>query len=99
MDAGEAINSTMAAAGFGNLISDVAGLGLGEVIENLAKRTGLTAPKLTPEQIELPRTRFIKGVSGAVGISIGARGIVGCERALVTRVCHGEAAGRCGKVH
>lgn len=63
--------TTLAAAGFGNLISDVAGIGLGEMIEARAAAMGFSAPKLAPEQFELSRTRFVKGVSGAVGISIG----------------------------
>lgn len=63
--------TTMAAAGFGNLISDVVGLGLGEMIEARAAATGLSAPKLSAAQFELGRTRAVKGVSGAVGISVG----------------------------
>lgn len=39
--------STMAAAALGNTISDVAGVGLGGVIENLATRLGLPPSKLS----------------------------------------------------
>jgi hypothetical protein len=63
--------TTMAAAGFGNLISDVAGLGLGNAIESGAKATGFTAPNLSAAQRELPRTRAVKGAAGALGISVG----------------------------
>ena len=62
--------STLAAAGLGNLISDVVGISLGEVIEAWTARW-FTAPPLAPEQLNMPRTRFIKGSANAIGISIG----------------------------
>ena len=60
----------MAAAGIGNLISDVVGISLGEVIEAGVARI-LTAPPLSHEQLNLRFTRIVKGSSNAVGISIG----------------------------
>ena len=46
--------STMAAAGIGNLISDVVGVSMGEVIESFcATRLGLRAPALTEAQLDL----------------------------------------------
>jgi len=62
--------STLAAAGLGNLISDVVGISLGEVIEAWTARL-ITTPPLAPEQLNLPRTRFLKASANAVGISIG----------------------------
>ena len=64
--------STLAAAGIGNLISDVVGLSLGEVIEvAVAKR--IRAPRLSPEQLDLRVTRFVKGGASLLGITVRAR--------------------------
>eukprot|EP00041_Stephanoeca_diplocostata_P008380 m.124517 g.124517 ORF g.124517 m.124517 type:complete len:312 (+) comp17295_c1_seq1:337-1272(+) len=63
--------STLAAAGLGNLVSDVVGLGAGGVIESAAARTGIVAPNLSRAQ---QATRAIKGVTmlgSIVGISLG----------------------------
>ena len=62
--------STMAAAGFGNLISDVVGISLGEVIEAQVAKV-LTAPPLSFEQLQLRTTRLVKGSANAMGITIG----------------------------
>ena len=62
--------STMAAAGFGNLISDVVGISLGEVIEAGVAKV-LSAPPLTYEQLQLRTTRLVKGSANAIGITIG----------------------------
>ena len=62
--------STLAAAGIGNLISDVVGISLGEAIEAGMSRV-LTAPKLSPEQLDLRRTRLVKYGANALGISVG----------------------------
>ena len=62
--------STLAAAGIGNLISDVVGISLGEVIEANVARF-VEAPKLTAEQMELRATRLVKGSANVLGISLG----------------------------
>lgn len=43
--------SSMAAAALGNTFSDIAGLGLGNVVEDMCARLGLPNPKLTAEQV------------------------------------------------
>merc|ERR1719422_1664608 len=43
--------STLAAAGLGNLISDVVGLGAGGIIEAGAAKMGFEAPALTASQL------------------------------------------------
>ncbi|XP_078741621.1 transmembrane protein 65, partial [Lampetra fluviatilis] len=49
--------STMAAAAMGNLVSDLAGLGLAGYVEALAGRFGLPVPNLTPKQADAWQTR------------------------------------------
>ena len=63
--------STLAAAGLGNLISDVAGIGIGEMIEVGVANLGLTAPPLTAAQSALAVTRFTKAGANVFGISLG----------------------------
>jgi len=63
--------STLAAAGFGNLISDVMGVGLGDAIESVAQRMGFRAPALTPYQLDLLITRRVKMVASAIGVAVG----------------------------
>lgn len=49
----------MAAAGFGNTISDVLGLGLAHYVERFCEFLGLRPPKLTQEQMELRTSRRV----------------------------------------
>jgi len=63
--------STLAAAGLGNLISDVCGIGLGEVVENWSRKLGLNDPRLTREQLEMRKTRWVKSLACILGISLG----------------------------
>jgi hypothetical protein len=42
--------STMAAAGLGNLLSDIAGVGFSNKIENMAEKMGFKTPELTKAQ-------------------------------------------------
>lgn len=63
--------STMAAAALGNLVSDVAGIGLGDLIEAGAARLGISIPAMAQETRNLLSTRMVKGASGVIGISIG----------------------------
>lgn len=64
--------STMAAAGLGNLFSDVAGLGLADTIETMLKRAGVgKGPALTREQRRLPVIRRAKLLGSMMGVSVG----------------------------
>ena len=63
--------STMAAAGFGNLASDVVGLGLSNTIEAMASRIGIPESGLTPEQLVLPQSRRVMASASILGISLG----------------------------
>lgn len=49
--------STMAAAGLGNTISDVLGIGSAFYIERGAEKLGVKPPKLTSLQLELKSSR------------------------------------------
>ncbi|KAG8570142.1 hypothetical protein GDO81_011113 [Engystomops pustulosus] len=49
--------STMAAAALGNLVSDLAGLGLAGYVEAISSRLGLPIPDLTPKQADMWQTR------------------------------------------
>lgn len=51
--------STMAAAGLGNTISDVLGLGLAHYVERFCEFLGLRPPKLTQDQMELRSSRRV----------------------------------------
>lgn len=61
----------MAAAGLGNAISDVAGIGSAWYVETLANKIGVAYPKLTPAQTDMMRTRLSVQIGRAVGILIG----------------------------
>lgn len=63
--------STLAAAGFGNMISDVVGVGLGDAIDSLSLRMGFRAPALTADQLELVITRRVKALASALGVAFG----------------------------
>lgn len=62
-----------AAAGLGNMLSDVVGIGVGDVIERYSSailgRRAVAA--LTTEQMELNVCRVVKTWASVVGISIG----------------------------
>lgn len=49
----------MAAAGLGNTISDVLGLGLAHYVERFCEFLGLRPPRLTQEQMELKSSRRV----------------------------------------
>lgn len=63
--------SVMAAAGLGNLVSDVAGIGMSRWIESLAGQMGLPDPKLSRAQKRLPACRWVLVAGSVVGISVG----------------------------
>lgn len=63
--------STLAAAGFGNLISDIFGLAFGDVVEKWARRLGVKDPKLTVKQMGLRQTKRIQLIASSLGITVG----------------------------
>ncbi|XP_038581587.1 transmembrane protein 65 [Micropterus salmoides] len=63
--------STMAAAALGNLVSDLAGLGLAGYVEALASKLGMQVPDLTPKQVDMWQTRLSSHMGKAIGVSIG----------------------------
>eukprot|EP00041_Stephanoeca_diplocostata_P008282 m.120859 g.120859 ORF g.120859 m.120859 type:complete len:323 (-) comp17256_c0_seq1:117-1085(-) len=63
--------STLAAAGLGNLVSDVAGLGLSSTIENTASKVGIPCPNLSSEQLRTSSARLAMLMASIIGISIG----------------------------
>lgn len=63
--------STMAAAALGNLVSDLAGLGLAGYVEALAVRFGMPIPDLTPKQVDMWQTRVSSHLGKAIGVTIG----------------------------
>ncbi|XP_017334569.1 transmembrane protein 65 [Ictalurus punctatus] len=63
--------STMAAAALGNLVSDLAGLGLAGYVEALACRLGMQIPDLSPKQADMWQTRVSSQMGKAIGVGIG----------------------------
>merc|ERR1712004_330414 len=63
--------STMAAAGLGNLVSDVIGVGTAGYVEVLASKIGIVSPDITPEQADAWQTRWMIALGRGVGISVG----------------------------
>ncbi|CAB1454133.1 unnamed protein product [Pleuronectes platessa] len=63
--------STMAAAALGNLVSDLAGLGLAGYVEALATRLGMQVPDMTPKQADMWQTRVSSHMGKAIGVTIG----------------------------
>ncbi|KAK0399381.1 hypothetical protein QR680_003017 [Steinernema hermaphroditum] len=63
--------STMAAAALGNIISDVAGVGLAHYVESLVSQAGIKHPVLTSEQLESSQSRYTVNIARAIGLTIG----------------------------
>ena len=63
--------STMAAAGLGNALSDVAGVGSAYYVERIADKVGVKSPKLSLVQLQMPRTRWATQIGRAIGVLIG----------------------------
>jgi hypothetical protein len=63
--------STLCAAALGNIISDVAGVGLGTVIEDFCARLGIPQPNLTQAQRQLRSVRFTNQFGCAFGLIVG----------------------------
>ncbi|KAL7984079.1 hypothetical protein Chor_002649 [Crotalus horridus] len=59
------------AAALGNLVSDLAGLGLAGYVEAMASRLGLSIPDLTPKQADMWQTRLSAHLGKAIGVTIG----------------------------
>uniref|UniRef100_A0A8K9VB28 Transmembrane protein 65 n=1 Tax=Oncorhynchus mykiss TaxID=8022 RepID=A0A8K9VB28_ONCMY len=63
---------SVTAAALGNLVSDLAGLGLAGYVEILASRLGMQVPDLTPKQADMWQTRVSSyPCSKSIGVTIG----------------------------
>ena len=63
--------STMAAAGLGNAISDVAGIGSAWYVERLTSKLGIPQPDLSPSQLTSRPTTWAINIGRAIGVAIG----------------------------
>jgi len=61
----------MAAAGLGNALSDVAGIGSAWYVEKLAARVGIRHPNLSKAQIGMKSTKVATQLGRVIGIVIG----------------------------
>lgn len=61
----------MAAAGLGNLVSDVAGIGSAWYVETVAARIGVQYPKITSTQADMLSTRLTVQFGRVFGIVVG----------------------------
>lgn len=69
---GVALNiSTMCAAALGNIVSDLAGVMFGTVIEDFCAKIGLPTPKITEAQRTLRSVRYAGQLGCAIGLTIG----------------------------
>ncbi len=75
--------STLAAAGFGNLISDVVGVVSGQSIEAGVARMGVHAPQLSAAQNALRVTQLTKVTAGSIGVAVGC--LIGMAPLMVIR--------------
>lgn len=63
--------STLTAAGFGQIVSDVAGFTSGGIVDASVARLNLPHHNLTPQQMDLKVTRIYTTVGGCIGVVIG----------------------------
>ena len=63
--------STMAAAGLGNLVSDVSGVWAGSSIEKASRAMGFKLPQLSEWQMQHKSTKRYENFGSALGVSIG----------------------------
>ncbi|XP_014362253.2 uncharacterized protein LOC106713872 [Papilio machaon] len=63
--------STMAAAALGNTFSDVIGIGSSYYVERGAALLGLSAPALSPVQLDMPVSRRFANMGRVLGITLG----------------------------
>jgi len=61
----------MAAAALGNMVSDMAGIGLAGYVEVLASGLGIEEPHLTGQQLMMKSTRLANYGGRALGICLG----------------------------
>ncbi|CAJ0580044.1 unnamed protein product, partial [Mesorhabditis spiculigera] len=63
--------STMAAAAIGNIVSDVAGVGLAHYVEAFVGKFGVKQPVLSAEQLESNKARWTTNMARAFGLTVG----------------------------
>lgn len=63
--------STLAAAGLGNTVSDVAGVWCGDAVEGAAAKLNLPMHGLSTAQLGLKTTRLYRTIGGSIGIVVG----------------------------
>ncbi|XP_035658773.1 transmembrane protein 65-like [Branchiostoma floridae] len=63
--------STLAAAGLGNLLSDLFGLGAASYVEVLALKVGLPSPELTPQQLDMSSSKWAANLGRVFGVTVG----------------------------
>ncbi|XP_026295164.1 uncharacterized protein LOC551215 isoform X1 [Apis mellifera] len=63
--------STMTAAALGNTISDIIGIGSVDYVERFAQSVGFKAPKLTPMQLNLRKTKAAANMGRVIGVTVG----------------------------
>jgi len=63
--------STLFAAALGNIVSDVGGVGLGGIIEDLGNKCGMKHHGMTHPQLSLRISLLVKYVGIALGVTIG----------------------------
>ncbi|XP_019638788.1 PREDICTED: transmembrane protein 65-like [Branchiostoma belcheri] len=63
--------STLAAAGLGNLLSDLFGLGAASYVEVLALKVGLPSPELTPQQLDMSSSKWASNLGRVFGVTVG----------------------------
>lgn len=61
----------MAAAGLGNTISDVAGIGSAWYVESMTSKLGVPQPNLDPRQLALSSCRWAINIGRCFGVTIG----------------------------
>ena len=61
----------MAAAGLGNALSDVAGIGSAWYVERLAARVGVMHPNLSKQQAQMKSTKWVTQSGRGVGVFLG----------------------------
>lgn len=63
--------STLAAAALGNTVSDIAGLGIGGIIQSTSSKLGVPPPTLTASQQKLLSVRACHLIGSISGLTIG----------------------------
>ncbi|PIK36309.1 putative transmembrane protein [Apostichopus japonicus] len=63
--------STLAAAGLGNLISDLAGVVLAGYVEAFAAKFGIPSPNLSLEQYDMRGSKIASALGRCIGIALG----------------------------